>query len=750
MEESKKSAEASRQALHEELTRLGIRDAVRIASVRKKISPEAKLLEGMPVWVWQSMRDRVAKLHEVPESVLKEIDDLVAANAPENSFTKRFLSAKKTKGFSTDAVRSIASYVNSFANYYSRLKFEPGQKETIQNLNKAINKARRGLDVEPTKLRAFLGRNGLGWLARESKPERQLYKMQMLERYMTHHLRSQNSLASEWTTARQLGFFGFLALNAKSWFVNATQVPLVAFPYLSAQVGGNVAMRHINRAYKDLVRTKVEFNGVLSQVEADIILQLERAGVLNQSLYRELATVQNGGVMMAFMGTRANRTFQQWMHGVSGPFQWVESGNRWVTALAAIRSLQELHPELKVSDGRRDPVKEKALFEFARDTIDKTMFEYSKWNRSRIFQGKKGALFLFQSFLENMLFRVTRRDRASLRMLGMMFLAGGLQGMPGAEDIEDIIEAVWTKLAKEDINVRSMMREILDKNNLPGDFLMDGAGKYGLGLPALLRSLGAPVADVDLSGSLSYGRVIPFGLPETAKNMVTTGFSVSGSVSQSMEKTTGALGNLLFSFFRAMETDSEADWWRRVEMVMPKGIPQGFLTAVRWELEGKETTAKRGNKIIDFDVSNPEHFSEMLEKSLGFQPTRLSEEREIQRWKMERFLYYSTQRGYLMLAARDYRLKRIEGDKTNPVEWQKAVEKIRAWNKRMQKKGLFRFTINMHQINQSAKAKYYNIRLKEEGMISGDLRSAGEEFDVLDYRRDREKKPEEMVFISDL
>jgi hypothetical protein len=176
-------------------------------------------------------------------------------------------------------------------------------------------------------------------------------------------------------------------------------------------------------------------------------------------------------------------------------FGAVENFNRRLTFIAAYR-MAEGKPELG------DP------YSFAIKAIDETQGIYGKSNRPNWARGTGSfgavgvAAFTFKQYsigYVELLVRLAKSgpkgQLAVASMLGLLFLAAGMQGLPFAEDLEDLADTVAQKLGYRG-NSRAAMREILhDKMGTQlGDLVMYGASGA---LP------------LDIQGRLGMGNLAP-------------------------------------------------------------------------------------------------------------------------------------------------------------------------------------------------------------------------------------------------
>ena len=138
-------------------------------------------------------------------------------------------------------------------------------------------------------------------------------------------------------------------------------------------------------------------------------------------------------------------------------------------------------------------------FAFAAKAVDATQFVYTKASRPRWARGAVGGLLLtFKtysiSYLE-LFSRMPKREKAL--MLATLILMAGASGLPGADDLDDLIDGLGQRLGY-DTNSKDFKQRVLTEAFGPqwSAFLLRGA--TGLA--------GSPI---DVAGRLSMGNLIP-------------------------------------------------------------------------------------------------------------------------------------------------------------------------------------------------------------------------------------------------
>ena len=93
---------------------------------------------------------------------------------------------------------------------------------------------------------------------------------------------------------------------------------------------------------------------------------------------------------------------------------------------------------------------------------------------------EEAVFFLFFNYVQQTAFFATRGDATALRYSLMLGLMSGIMGLPFAEDLEDLIDFVATKLKRElgsknpKTQIRMEMRDLINQMNMNPDLLLHG------------------------------------------------------------------------------------------------------------------------------------------------------------------------------------------------------------------------------------------------------------------------------------
>lgn len=373
------------------------------------------------------------------------------------SAMKRLIERKGIEGFSEDAGRVLAGFVYSNA------------RQTAKNLH---------MGEMGRAVQAIAEEKGQGEL---------LDAAVRLHQYITNP-------QEEGQAIKGLMFTQFLGGSIAAGLVNMTQPFMVTFPYLSQFGGVASAAARMSNAVRDAVRDKT------GDAALDAALKrAEEEGVVSpQEVHSLIAQAKGAGALKAGDGTaagdaaaKASNFMSKLMLAWGRPFALAEQFNRRVTFIAAYRTA--------VAEKMDDPAA------FAERVILETQFNYSKANRPNWARGAVGgALFTFKTYSISYVELLSRLaasgpegKRAALVALAVLVLVSGLDGLPGAGDMEDIIDGLLQRLGYN-FSTKQAKREFL------AGIVGDGGAQF------LTKGMsGLPGAPIDVAGRLGLGNLVP-------------------------------------------------------------------------------------------------------------------------------------------------------------------------------------------------------------------------------------------------
>lgn len=633
------------------------------------VSDEEFSFLGMP----PSLFDALKKTLELSPKQIESLKELHYRYSPGKAFLRHLTQRKGVDGYSMDAMRVYASYMMNAANHIARVEFS----EDMGIQQAVMREAVRG----------------------SQQQIRQATTPGIIQDYFNTHFRYIMNPENDLAVLRAWGFLFYLGFNVKSAFVNLTQVPMVAYPFLASRYGDGAASAALLRAYGTVTqwrRGKLVFD---NETDADLRRAIAEQ-IVDESLATELAGIGESDVLQRLMPQDSNvRLTNEIAFYGSFMFKHAEKFNREVVFIAA--------RELALG---RNPHDREAVYRAARKAVQATMFEYKKWNRAAFMRGKKSVVFLFWQYMQHLSFMAYGGEGkgAALRVWGMLLFAAGLQGLPFAENFFDVIDFAGTqakeafgmkdpKVALRD-DIRALAREITDHP----DAIMHGWSRYlGLGPIHLLNLLGAPVPNVDISGSLSAGRVIP-----GTEALLGHERDPAAKFGRTMAEVLGPVVGVGYNIWKALES-SDPDTWKVWERALPTAL-QGVSKAVRRQTRGEETF-RGGGTVVSFDPFDQNSFAENVAQTFGFATTRVNQRFELRHSQEELKRYWIARRSAVM---ENYAWAILNEDKE---ALELAVKKLRQFNKEAPAPGL---RISGTKLKQSIRERFRRGHLREIGVPS--------------------------------
>jgi diguanylate cyclase (GGDEF)-like protein len=422
---------------------------------------------------------------------------------------------------------------------------------------------------------------------------------------------------------RSFMFIQYLGGSVASAMVNTTQPLTMTLPYLS-QFG----MVEAVRALKDGLAMATGMKPITSESLKAALEKAHTEGVTNPQEIHQLQAEasRNLGSSLAL-----RKGLTLW----GSLFALAEQFNRKSTFIAAF----EMATAKKMPDAYR----------FAVNAVEETQGVYNRGNRPNLGRGALGATLLtFKqfsiSYLE-FLKRLPNREKALA--LAILMLAAGMQGLPFADDLDDVIDTIAQSLGYS-FNTEDAKRKFLTRT-----FGEGFAGFVLYGASAL------PGVPLDIQGRMGLGNLIPgTGILKRSETDKT----------RDLVEVLGPVGGLAKGVAGAATELQGGDIKGAAMHALPVAI-QNVLKGYDMAQLGMYRDLK-GRKVMDTDAY------EAFIKTVGFQPADVAREsRRIQ------------------LAQQDVSLaKRVESEiveawaqgvfEKDFKKSAKAMEKLRDWNEK--------------------------------------------------------------------
>lgn len=539
-------------------------------------------LQGMPTTLIEHLESLMGEMTKDQKDAFAKVKNDVL---PEKSFRKQFSRRKRVHGYSMDAMRTYANYMTSFANHLGRVKYDPEFRENLASV------------ADSAKAMEFKGL--------DATMRNQIYN------HMNDHLSYVMNPVNEFVGLRAAAFFWYLGYNVKSAFVNLTQIPLVTYPYLASRFGDAKAASELAKANVTAVQAMRNPDKLDAELKELIETGLAESW-LDESLATELALAASEPNLAATLPKKFWKNVgQKISHYGSLPFHVAEKLNRHVAAIATYRLARQ--------SGQSH---EQGIFE-ARKAVEKTQYEYARWARPRFMRGPVGGtIFVFMSYLQNTMYFALGGDPGAFRMLLMLFLVAGLQGLPFGEDVMDLYDGAMTFMKKRFgmkdpyTDIRTDLRKSIEEIGADPDLVLHGLSSSTFGLANVGEFMGWPIPNLDLSGSLSMGRIVP-----GTELLAPADDNYERFLANSVSELGGASVSGMLGVLQALE-NNHPDQWKRWEKAMPSAM-RSISKAARYATRGEEAT-RNGYPIASFDIRDHQDRLEIAAMALGFMPEEVS------------------------------------------------------------------------------------------------------------------------------
>ena len=563
---------------------------------------------------------------------------------------KRMIHRKGTEGFDRDLTRVLASFVTSNARLAARQFNMPDIAQKIADLKQ--RKAPGDVVDEAERLRGYI-----------ENPEE---PFQSLKGWM---------------------FAWFLGGSISSALLNATQPFMVTLPYLS-QFGATQAAAELTKAMKGGASGKV--------TDADLQKALLRAAedgkVDPQQVHHLFHEGMRPFISKLPFGQNMRARAQGLMTAWGYLFGWVENFNRRSTFIAAYR-MAKANP--KLGDA----------YEFAVRAVDETQGIYGKSNRANWargvgpFGGLGVAAFVFKQYsiaYVELLIRMAKSGpagkRAALMQLGILVMLAGLQGLPGADDLEDLIDTAAQHMGYTG-NSRLELHRYL-KRVLGEEF--GNIVQHGL--------LSAPMLRGDMSSRVGLGDLFPATAifkpsQQNRASQIAELFGPPASMGEAVMKALEAsdAGGGALGILKALTPVAVSNAWKGVDMAVT----------------GRYNDT-RGRKVVEVDMLDA------VLKGVGIQPSKINAEQ-----RPARLIQLSAQR-VRQVKSNIHNLRAQAIVEKNADKRRRADEMLRDWNA---KNPDARLSINSAAILRRVKEMNAERRARLMKTLPKELRqSASEEY----------------------
>lgn len=478
-----------------------------------------------------------------------------------------------------------------------------------------------------------------------------------LKDYFSSMLRSDTKADRVSGQLRSFAFIWYLGLMVKSGFVNSTQPYIVGIPQLTNWMQGHgmkgrqaypvqlKATADIARNFVKLIRKDPSEWGNLDGMTETEQRYLSEGLITGKMAAQQVRYIKGAA---SGWGKLKNDVFDI----MAAPFAMVEIFNRLCSGLAMYRVAENYHTNHRGKEDDYESIFENAGID-ADEFINNVHYPIGRHNRPSFMQSGDtvGAtaetLYVFRTFTHNFLlgqFNLLRSGISDIRSddkakraqashdlltvvhtMALLGLFGGLLGLPFFKDLFDW----WEKEYGE--SPKLWLRETL--NDLGGNTL-ENLGMNGL--PAVLGG--------NISGSLAIG--VPF---ISDKNELDSVFGVWGGLKEKAKRSASAF--------------ARGDVYRGVTNLTPEFLrgPIVALTESSFgeSLGGRGLVTTASGMPVYSSTGEPLRMTagESAIKALGFQPTRITKEREVE-WSVKNTVTWANEQKRILTES--YRIDRLQ------------------------------------------------------------------------------------------
>lgn len=591
--------------------------------IQEKLSEQTYVLMSLPL----DFVDLAASELDLSPEQVEVLLNILQPVKSEKALKSYELARLGIKGYSSDALRSYGNYTWHDANLIAKMEYRAKFGLAIRGIQKQLRQAAQA---------------GPAFEAEVWRLGRVLEAMEKTRDYIM-------SPPNEAQMLRGIVSVGYLALNLKTALVNFAGL-LTTWSDVTTRMGlieGSAAMARATVKALSTIRlpnlNEARQSGMLTSEEQAALDRALDEGVLSQSYAYHLAGVANRSNLFRMPSAKLTQRFaKDAVDAAMWTFRLTELSTRRVTFLAEYELAKKKGSQL--DDAYQEAVNRTNILQN----------DFSLGNRVPFMRG--GAFNLgpvmplatiFMSFTQLMAFHayggyeLGERRAAQLRGESPRNIAGGYttklwvallilagyEALPGAENILDLLEAFWRKIGGQ-TPIRQQIREIVKSLDIPG-----------LDPQRAAHGLGHNVGGFDLSRSIGFGRVVP------GTDAIGRGDNIQEQTGALVLDIMGPLGGYIkFGLDAAFNKDASLETYSKI----PGGIGN-FLSAYHWSQQGVRAPT---SALVTFDLETgkPRDLTagEIFWKALGFNPTVVSQGREIRQDQYDRKVYWTTRRKELL------------------------------------------------------------------------------------------------------
>ena len=330
----------------------------------------------------------------------------------------------------------------------------------------------------------------------------------------------------------------------------------------------------------------------LKKHEAEFIAREIREGAMIPAQTNALINTARGQISSGF----ARKFIDGWML----PFNLTEQASRRTLGLAAYR----LEYERQIAGGKGEAKAKEAARRFAVDALNLTMGEYSVLNRPPAWRsGIQSFLYMYKVFPTTSIQLFSNLSRGGkIAMLASLWMLSGLQGLPFAEDLEDLIDTLAQALGFKVGSIRMEIAQFIDG-------IFPGMSPY------FLQGVVNSAVPADIAGRVSIGNLFPG-----------TGILLSGAdVGRELTDIAGPAPSALIGSAQFFADLMRVPFSDRIQLVdVAREAPVTMLRAT-----GDAVAYAKSDAIVDrrgYVVADEANAGVIAARLLGFYPSAAAEQ----------------------------------------------------------------------------------------------------------------------------
>lgn len=321
--------------------------------------------------------------------------------------------------------------------------------------------------------------------------------------------------------ASQIGYVWTLAMNPSSTLVNLFDIPQSAIPSLAVGNGIRTSLAHMGPALAEAYRhttlnLKQGAHIALEKIgrtpdEKAFIGRLKDDGSIHSVSVDDMREL--GGRQAEAYG-EIKSTFRRALDIATSNMSVMDQANRAAVALSFYRMAKDPAKLAKMAEAWKDNQKFRDAVEYnglnpetmARFGLSEAAYEWGRANKARVMRGPLGtAMFTLHGyqtrFLSNALKLMKNMGPAGKMAAGWMmaglWAGAGIEGLPFAQDMENLGDVVWKTLTKHDPMISYRLRDALSQ-----------AGLGKIGAEIVMKGPLSTLTGTDVSNRIGFGDVL--------------------------------------------------------------------------------------------------------------------------------------------------------------------------------------------------------------------------------------------------